>query len=127
MNPGYAVGAAFSIFLFGGCTSEKHVGGSNDLIPGGNLPPLPGDYVPGKALVSGVAKVSDALQPRVIVAWSNEPSPWASNYVTGLEGTIDLTNWTELARVPYQPQITIYLTNRPPMELYRAFSAISGL
>lgn len=127
MNPGYAVGAAFSIFLFGGCTSEKHVGRSDEIIPSGNLPPLPGDYVPGKALVSGVAKVSDALQPRVIVAWSNEPSPWASNYFTGIQATSDFTNWSEVARVAYQPQGNTVLTNRPAMEFYRVYNAIGSL
>ena len=88
------------------------------------LPPLPDTGVSEEESMPGVEIVSPPRQSRVTLAWENPPAPSAAeDWVTGLEATVDFTNWTEVARIPYELRYSVTLTNRPSTEFYRAFNA----
>ena len=63
----------------------------------------------------------DLNNHRVTLEWSNAPPLWTG--VTGLEGSTNLTDWTELTNLPARlGLIRVTLSNRPPVEFYRAFN-----
>lgn len=65
----------------------------------------------------------------VHVFWENPKGvprqyPFANRFFTGLEGSTNLTAWSEVVRMPFQPFCDVWLSNRPPSEFYRAVSGL---
>lgn len=106
------------MFLLVGCAHEKRTQ---------ELPPLPWNYVPSKALLPHVEKFLEAQETRVDITWENQATPFASNYVTGVEATVDFQQWEEVARIPYTTAGIIQLTNRTEREFYRIYNALKGM
>ena len=69
-------------------------------------------------------KVTTAKPKIIIFYWTNQPSPLASLWVTGLVGTTNLKTWTEIVRLPYTTNPTFLITNPPGMLLCKAFNAM---
>lgn len=64
-------------------------------------------------------------QAQVTLSWENHPEPDGTNFQTGLEGSTNLVQWYEVARIDYVPFPIVTLTNRPgPREFYRAFNCL---
>lgn len=85
---------------------------------------MPKGFSPRPAIFTDEPQ-APAIMPRIGLAWDNQPPPSPTGYVTGLEGSTNLTHWYPLYRTPYNFPGTyfLYLTNRPPHEFYRAFNA----
>lgn len=103
------------MFLLVGCTREKRTQ---------ELPPLPWNYVPSKALLPHVAKFLEAQKTGVDITWENQTTPFASNYVTGVEATADLQNWQTVVTLPYAVDGRISLTNEAEVQFFRVYNAI---
>jgi len=60
----------------------------------------------------------------VTLAWEcTDYGPDNALFETGLEGTTNLTNWYELARLDYQTSVVVRLHGRPRnCEFYRAYT-----
>ena len=76
-----------------------------------------------------VRRVSGGSDPKaltdtawVTLAWDNPVVWWPR---TGLESSLDLTNWTVITNLTARTgTTTVTLSNRPPREFYRAFNSL---
>lgn len=88
------------------------------------LPPMPWNIVQEKKPVRPVEKLLAPQTQGFVVEWENQASPFASNYVTGIEATEDLQNWQEVATLPYTVEGRISLTNDAGIKFLRVFNTI---
>lgn len=116
--------AALVILSTGGCISEKQ---SNRIQKTKALPPLPGYHLQSAKRVSTVGEFSAAQERRLVVRWENQESPFATNYKTRVESSVDLTHWQSLAEIPYQPQGEFSLTNSDPCRFFRVCNVLRSL
>lgn len=89
------------------------------------LPPLPTSAVRSPHKMPAMAKLLAPLQRGIEISWSNQPIDFSSNYVTGIIGSTNLSDWYEVARVPYSAFVVISLTNRPAWEFFRAYNSFA--
>ena len=90
------------------------------------LPPLPGTQARSAKDFPPVAKDLPPRKAFLTLAWDNQPNDEAAYIITGIEGTTNLLDWYEVARVPHVTNGSCTLTNRPPWEFYRAFNAYTN-
>jgi hypothetical protein len=85
---------------------------------------MPWNIVQEKKPVRPVEKLLAPQTQGFVVEWENQASPFASNYVTGIEATEDLQNWQEVATLPYTVEGRISLTNDAGIKFLRVFNTI---
>lgn len=89
------------------------------------LPPLPSQTMFRTKGLPPVAKLLTPQPSKITLGWDNSPSPFSTNWETGLEGTTNFRSWYEVASLSYTTQAVVALSNRPPeREFYRAFNRI---
>lgn len=88
------------------------------------LPKLPWTKVYGAALVPDLGELPAPQEARITLTWKNQETPWASNYVTRIDGTSDFETWTEVARLPYNATGLFAFTNSQPIQFYRISNSI---
>lgn len=98
---------ALLFLLLAGCASKP-------------LPPVPHR----KAAIPQPQAVTKSMTigHTVTVAWDLLPNANPDMLVTGLKGSTNLTDWYQLATMPYTNPVQVTLTNRPELEFYRAFT-----
>lgn len=113
--------AAIVAVLLCGCKSEARKAQTADRPL---LSRLPGDLVQQKKPVPSVGQLPAPQETRITISWENEPSAYASNYVTRVEAAPGLEGWQEVAAVPYSTAGAITLTIQAPMMTFRVCNAI---
>lgn len=68
-----------------------------------------------------IISVGNAV-PNVRVIWENPPVSSTKGCVTGLQSSLDSSNWVEVALLPYATTVSVVLTNHARGEFYRAFN-----
>lgn len=116
--------AAIIVLLAIGCSSAKYSQGSAEFISGGKLPPLPGDSVSFKTDLPRMDEFHSPFVGRVVITWQNRDSSFSTNYLTGIEGSTNLSQWSRIEEVPYEPSGTITLTNGPGVRYFRVYNRI---
>lgn len=107
-----------------GCRIE---GEKAKIATGPLLPPMPWNIVQEKKPVRPVEELFAPSTQGVVIQWENQATPFASNYVTGIEATADFQQWEEVARLPYTTTGIIQLTNRTDREFYRIYNSLNGM
>lgn len=103
-----------------GCVSHPSNGSKHET----QMPPLPGNIVQGTGGLSGMAKLPETRKTRVVVSWTCLPLSNSTQYITGIEESLDLRSWSEVVRLPYAVTNHVILTNSQIQCYYRTFNAI---
>jgi hypothetical protein len=84
------------------------------------MPPLPSAILRSAPNLPIKPLVATNRLKSITLAWECLPSDAAPYWLTGIDASSDLRSWTQVVAIPYAISNRVTLTNRPPLEFYRA-------
>jgi hypothetical protein len=87
--------------------------------------PLPPTITTSLTRKQASIKVTTAKPKIIIFYWTNSSVATPSLYSTGLVGTTNFKEWTEVVRLPYTTNPSFSMTNPTGKMYYKAFNTIN--
>ena len=90
------------------------------------LPPMPEETMPGTNELPDLPVVpSTPAKPKTLtITWECLPLPTTENFVTGLEASTDLKNWSKVVVLPYAASNSVSIITGDGMMFFRVFNEL---